>query len=255
LRKLILFCALPVFVFLAANIELNAQPEFDQAADNPYLNFAHGIVGTAIGETAALPVDIYVNGVKKLKKIKFGKVKGTKKVTSGNATVEIYRTGEGPTNGNTPLGDIDIVLKPYENATIAAYLDNQQNIVVQKFTNDLSPVGNSEKCRVIIHNLGVGPLEAYLENSKGYEGHPFTRAELTEPGDKFTFEVANKILYEPNKGESLAWTLGVTEGGQYFVTIYKKSLAIKASRAILVYLIGATSDKSFTVVKKLTKLQ
>jgi len=248
-------CFLSVLIFGIGQTGLQAQ-FIDQAADGPYLYYVHGICGISIGETPALPVDIYVNEIKKLNNINFGKIKGTRKVSVGKASIAIYRTGEGPSSGASPLGKIKLVLKPYENVTIAAYLDDKQKVVVQKFTNDLSPVARPEKCRVIVHNISPGPVGVGLLNgSSSSDGRPHILTDILEAGDKYAFEVANSILTGIYKGWSLNWNMEIVSGRENALTLYDEPFIIKPGKAILVFLYGSLANNNFNVSKKLTKLK
>ena len=256
MKKVFQFCLLTIFLLGGVQIGLNAQEAFDQAADDVYIYFAHGVHGGAIGELPTFPMDIYINGILKMKNAKFGKVVGPKKISPGNTSIDVYRAGEGPDTGHTPMGEYNFVFKPYENVTIAAYLDADQESVVHKFNNDLSPAGDPSKCRVIVHNLGVGWASLELFNKLEIdEGHPMMIAELLEPGDKCVFELAKKVLTEPYKGEKMAWRLVVGEGADYFIIAYNKNFVVKPGKAILVYLVGSNDLNTFSVIKKTAKLQ
>lgn len=255
MKKTLLFCLFFVLFFGTGQTGFQAQ-FIDQAADGSYLYYAHGICGVSIGETPALPVDVYVNEVLKLKNINFGKIKGTKKVSLGKASIAIFRTGEGPNSGASALGKIKIEFKPYENVTIAAYLDDKQKVVVQKFTNDLSPVSRSEKCRVIVHNISPGPVGvSFLNSGYGSDGRPYILSDLLETGDKYAFEVAKTILTGVYKGWKLNWKMEIIAGRENALTLYDESFIIKPGKAILVYLYGSLANDNFGVLKKLTKLQ
>jgi hypothetical protein len=254
MKKAFLAFSLMLFLFVGIHAGLNAQEAIDQAADDVHIYFAHGVHGTAIGELPTFPMDIYINGILKMKNAKFGKAVGPKKISPGNTSIDVYRAGEGPDTGHTPMGQYNFVFKPYENVTIAAYLDADQESVVQKFNNDLSPTGDPSKCRVILHNLGVGWISLELYNKKDSDGHPTQGTEQLEPGDKCVFELAKKILTEPYKGESMAWQLVIGEGGENFIMTYNKNFAIKPGKAILVYIVGSYALNTLKVAKKTASL-
>lgn len=254
MKRVVLFCFLTVFLLGNAQVGLKAQDVFVQAADDASFYFAHGIDGTVIGEASSLSVDIYVNGKAILKGVKFGKVKGPKKVKPGATSVEVYRAGEGPGSG-TPLIKFDNMFKPYENVSFAFYLDPDKTIVIQKFANDLSPLGNPDKCRIIVHNIGAGVLNIEFYNPGGPDGHPITYAELFEPGDKYSCEIAKKVLFGKNKGAALAWKLWVDEGDSDWVMLYHNNFTIKPGKAMLVFLMGSVAEGYFKVVKKAAKLK
>lgn len=255
--KKVFLCFFSMFFLLGGvQIGLNAQEAFDQAADDARVYFLHGVHGGAIGELPTFPMDIYINGILKIKNAKFGKVVGPKKISPGNTSIDVYRAGEGPDTGHTPLGEYNFVFKPYENVTIAAYLDADYESVVQKFNNDFSPAGDPSKCRVIVHNMGVGWISLEFFNKKEPdEGHPMMIAEILEPGDKCVFELAKKTLTEPHKGEQMAWRLVIGEGADNFIITYNKNFVVKPGKAILVYLVGSNDLNTFSVIKKTAKLQ
>jgi hypothetical protein len=255
MKKVLLFCFLFIFLIGSLQIGLNAQEASDQATDDARVYYAHGIHGAAVGEDPTFPMDIYINGVLKMKAAKFGKLTGPKKVSPGNAFIDVYRAGEGPDTGHNPLSQHNFVFKPYENVTIAAYLDPDQHSVVQKFNNDLSPTASKDKCRVIIHNISAGWVDFEFYTKSGVDGHPYQAIELLEPGDKCVLELAKKILFPPYKGEQLVWQLIIGEGGEHWVQLYNKQFNIKPNKAILVYIAGSSAHNTFKVIKKTAPLK
>jgi hypothetical protein len=211
--------------------------------------------GASIGEDPTFPMDIYINGVLKMKAAKFGKLTGPKKVTPGNVAIDVYRAGEGPDTGHSPLSQHNFVFKPYENVTIAAFLDANQEPVVQKFTNDLSPTASKDKCRVVVHNISAGWVDFEFFNRLIRDGHPFHTFELLEPGDKCVLEFAKKILFQPYKGEQLVRQLVIGEGGEQWIQLYNKPFNIKPGKAILVYIVGSSAYNTFKVIKRSAPLK
>jgi hypothetical protein len=255
MKKYLLCYILALFLLGIFLIGLNAQEAFDQAADDVRIYYAHAINGTAIGEAPSFPMDIYINGILKMKNVKFGKVTGPKKIPPGNTSIDVYRAGEGPNTGHTPLGEFSYVFKPYENVTVSAYLDNKGESFVHKFSNDLSPAGDPSKCRVVVHNISVGAVDVHFFNKKSPDEFPYQIVAQLEPGDKCVFEIAKKKLTEPNKGKPMAWKLRLREQGEVFNPFYTKNFTIKPGKASLVYLIGSTALGTFKVAKKTAPLE
>jgi hypothetical protein len=140
-----------IFFLGLSSIGLTVQEVSDQAIDDASVYVVHGIPGLDIGEEATYPVDIYINGTKRLSAVKYGQIKRVK-IPSGTAIIEVYRAGMGPAAGYSPVISGNFIFKKQETASIVGYLHPDSETRSVKFTNDFSPAGDPSKCRFIIHN-------------------------------------------------------------------------------------------------------
>ena len=257
MKKYVFSFLLTLLLMGTSQVGSAAQDAWDQATDDALVYAVHGVPGLDIGEAADLPVDVYINGVLKIANLKYGQIKGPIKVTPGNVTAAVYKAGIGPGTGNFPIMEQDFNFQKYENATVVGYLPPRFPAVLPKlvkFTNDLSPAGHTSKCRVIIHNTSEEDMLGYwfYNNAPQYDYHPEMGSDVLDPEDKNSFEAAKKSLIG---NETFSMWLEIGVGWENWQTVYDKPLGLSTGRAILVYLVGSASTKTFKVIKKLVKLK
>jgi len=255
MKRHLLWILASVFFLGLFSIGLNAQEEeaFVQAADDARVFIVHGVPGLDIGEVATYPVDIYINGTKRLSTVKYGKIKPVK-IPFGTATAEVYKVGMGPEAGYPPVISGNFIFKKQESASIVAYLHPDGKLRFVKFTNDFSPAGNPSKCRVIIHNTSEeAQLRFDLCNFRKPGYHPWVENQALETGDKTAFEIAKQSLVGYFKGTWI-WYLHLDDL-THRVNLSDKPFSIKAGKAILVYFIGSSTTKTFRVIKKVVSLK
>ncbi|MGB6865141.1 MAG: DUF4397 domain-containing protein [Candidatus Aminicenantaceae bacterium] len=255
MKKRYLWVLVSVFFVGLFSIGLNAQEEeaSDQAIDDASVYIVHGVPGLDIGEEATYPVDIYINGTKRLSAIKYGQIKRVK-IPSGTASIEFYKVGMGPEAGYPPVISGNFIFKKQETASIVAYLHPDGEVRFVKFTNDFSPAGDPSKCRVIVHNTSEeAQLLFYLYNKRQKDNHPWVENDVLETGDKNVFEIAKQSLVGYYNGTWIWWLH--LDDGTHMVNVYDKPLSIKAGKGILVYLVGSRATKTFKVIKKVVPLK
>jgi len=253
MKKHYLWVLVSIFFLGLSSIGLNAQEAIDQAADDASVFIVHGIPGLDIGEEASYPVDVYINGIKRLSAVKYGQIKPIK-IPSGIATIEFYKAGMGPEAGYSPVLAEDFSFKKSESASIVGYIHPDGETRLVKFSNDFSPAGDPSKCRVIIHNIcEEAQLTIWLYNKKQNDYHPWVENDVLETGDKNVFEIATKSLVGYYNGTWI-WWLHIDDGTNH-VNLHDKPLSLTAGKGILVYLVGSSTTKTFKVIKKVVPLK
>jgi len=249
-----LFVYVLILLFLGVSqAAIMAQEASDQASDDASIFLVHGIPGADLGEDPTFPVDIYINGIKKVINVKYGQIKGLFKITPGNTTISVYQAGQGPEAGYEPLLEENFNFQKNEMASVVGYLVSEDDVRLAKFDVDLAPAGDPSKNRVVIHNTSAETSLGIILANKGPELYPSMGATLLEPGDKFAGEIAQKGLYGAKK--AFSWILSAFKEGRIDHPFYSKAFAVKPGQAALIYAVGSDATKTFKILKKLAKLR
>lgn len=120
------------------------------------LYVVHGINGSDLGLSSALPVDVSVAGGCLLPDFRFGSIEGPVPVDAGLYRVEIRLADPAsPCGGQLVLArDVSVALG--ESAAIVAHLTEEAVIAATKFRNDSRAVGDGET-RVIVRHAAAAP--------------------------------------------------------------------------------------------------
>jgi hypothetical protein len=252
--KRYVFCFILILVFIGVfHIASAAQDASDQATDDARIFLLHGVPGADLGEDATFPVDIYIDGIKKVSGMKYGQIKGQIKITPGVASIAAYRAGMGPEAGYDALKEETFIFLKNEAATVVAYLPPEsESPRLIKFTNDFSPATDPSKNRIIVHNTSSEATLGVLLANKGAEPYPSLGSLLLEPGDKFSGEIAKKGLYGAKK--AFSWQLSLMVDGKIDHPFYNKPFVVKPGQATLLYIVGSTMTKTFKLIKRNIKL-
>lgn len=111
------------------------------AAQDATVYIGHGINGTDLQLSEALPVDITVNGAVLLAGVEFRTFTDALTLAPGSYSIQISPADPQNPGSQPPLIDVTVPLAADENATILAHLDDAGAATASKFVNRTSVVG------------------------------------------------------------------------------------------------------------------
>ncbi|BCS31909.1 hypothetical protein TBR22_A11120 [Luteitalea sp. TBR-22] len=208
------------------------------AAQNAHLYAVHGIPGGDLGLSAALPVDVSVNGACALTDFRFGQVRGPLSLPPGNYTFEIkLNLGGEPCTGPTAIGPAVIPLAAGENATVIAHLTAGGAPTASKFVNDVSNT-RAGRARIVAHHTAAAPaVDVYV----GRKLSDPTAPALIVPG-VVNGDQAGAPLQPGN------WQAALKLAGTDTVALGPATVRLRPFTAYFVYAVGSASTGSLTFI-------
>lgn len=206
------------------------------AAQDAKVYAIHGIPGGDLGLSAALPVDVAVNGGCVLTNFQFGQVRGPLSLPQGNYTFEIkLNLGGAPCSGPTAIGPAVIPFVAGETATVIAHLTAAGEPTASKFVNDVSRTGPG-RSRVVAHHTAAAPaVDVYV----GRNLNDPTAPTLTVPGVVNGDQAGAPV--QPG-----SWQAALKLAGTNTVALGPATLRLQPFTAYFVYAVGSANTGSLT---------
>ena len=189
----------------------------------------HGINGTDIGASEALPVDVSVSGQGcVLEGVEFRDIEGPLTLPADTTyDIEVRLAAEDPCTGDVAIQASGVGLEDGDNVSITAHLDAQGSPTATVFANDLSSASGSTKVSPR-HAAEFGPVDIVVNGSPAFENVP-NGASGTATLDPGTYEVA---IQTPDNQ----------------TTAFSDSLQLDAGTLYAAYAVGSVENETFEVL-------
>ena len=189
----------------------------------------HGINGTDIGASEALPVDVSVSGQGcVLEGVEFRDVEGPLTLPADTTyDITVRLAADDPCTGDVAIQAGGVGLQNGDNVSITAHLDAQGSPTATVFANDLSSASGSTKISPR-HAAEFGPVDVVVNGSPAFEDVPNggSATATLSPG---TYEVAIE-----------------TPDNQ--TTAFSDSLQLDAGILYAAYAVGSVENGTFEVL-------
>ncbi|MGD8374644.1 MAG: DUF4397 domain-containing protein [Acidobacteriota bacterium] len=204
------------------------------------LYVVHGINGSDLGLTSALPVDVSVGGGCLLEDFRFGSIEGPVPVDPGLYRVEIRLAD--PTNpcGGTLVLARDVSVALGESAAIVAHLTEEAVVAATKFRNDSRAVGDDET-RVIVRHAAAAPAVDVLAQQASQA--PFVAFAGLESGDQ-------GLAVLP----AVQTTVALAAAGTHDIVFGPISGLPDGRSNTIVYAVGSLDSGTFTLLSQVISL-
>ena len=189
----------------------------------------HGINGTDIEASEALPVDVFVSGQGcVLEGVEFRDIEGPLTLPADSAfDVRVHLAADEPCAGDVAIEATDAELQQGDNVSITAHLDAQGSPTATVFANDLSAADGSTKVSPR-HAAVFGPVDVAVDGSPAFENVP-NGASGTAALDPGSYEVA---IQTPDNQ----------------TTAFSDELQLDAGTLYAVYAVGSVENGTFEVL-------
>ena len=189
----------------------------------------HGINGTDIGASEALPVDVSVSGQGcVLEAVEFRDIEGPLTLPANTTyDIAVRLAAEDPCTGDVAIEATGVGLEDGDNVSITAHLDAQGSPTATVFANDLSSASGSTKVSPR-HAAEFGPVDVVVNGSPAFEEVP-NGGSGTATLDPGTYEVA---IQTPDNQ----------------TTAFSESLQLDAGILYAAYAVGSVENGTFEVL-------